>query len=150
MTGIAEPVTLTKDALLGAWRMTSWTYEIVGTGEKRDALGADPRGWIVYSPERVMVLVLKSDRKKPAELIPTPDEKLALYDTMFAYSGTYAVKSDRVIHHLDMSWNEAWTGTEQVRFCKIEGNILTYMSAPAKNPLDGNEVVHTVKFERAI
>ena len=148
MTGSAELVPLTKDALLGAWRMTSWTYEIVGTGEKRDALGADPRGWIVYSPKRVMVLVLKSDRKKPAGLVPTPDEKLALYDTMFAYSGTYTVKSDRVIHHLDMSWNEAWTGTEQVRFCKIEGNILTYTSAPAKNPLDGSEVVHTVKFER--
>ena len=149
MTGIAELVPLTKDALRGAWRMTSWTYEIVGTGEKRDALGANPRGWIVYSPERVMVIVLKSDRKKPVGLVPTPDEKLALYDTMFAYSRTYTVKSDRVIHHLDMSWNEAWTGTEQVRFCKIEGSILTYMSAPAKNPLDGNEVVHTVKFERA-
>ena len=149
MTGIAELVPLTKDALLGAWQMRSWTYEIVETGEKRDALGADPRGWIVYSPERVMVLVLKNDRKKPTGLVPTPDEKLALYDTMFAYSGTYTVKSDQVIHHLDMSWNEAWTGTEQVRFCKIEGSILTYMSAPAKNPLDGNEVVHTVKFERA-
>jgi hypothetical protein len=32
--------------------------------------------------------------------------------------------------------------TEQVRFCKIEGNILTYTTAPAKNPLDGNELVH--------
>lgn len=127
MTETVELVPLTKDALLGAWRMTSWTYEIVGSGEKRDALGPDPRGWIVY----------------------TPEEKLALYDTMFAYSGTYTVKSDRVIHHLDMSWNEAWTGTEQVRFCKIEGGILTYTSAPAKNPLDGSEVVHTVKFERA-
>jgi hypothetical protein len=62
MTGTAELVPLTKDALLGAWRMTSWTYEIVGTGEKREALGPDPRGWIVYTPERVMVLVLKSDR----------------------------------------------------------------------------------------
>ena len=149
MTRTAELVPLTKDALLGAWRMTSWTYEIVGTGEKRDALGSDPRGWILYSPERVMVLVLKSDRKKPVGLVPTPEEKLALYDTMFAYSGTYTVNSDRVIHHLDMSWNEVWTGTEQLRFCKIEGNILTYTSAPAKNPLDGNEVVHTVKFERA-
>jgi hypothetical protein len=68
---------------------------------------------------------------------------------MFAYSGTYTVNSDRVIHHLDMSWNEVWTGTEQLRFCKIEGSILTYTSAPAKNPLDGNEVVHTAKFERA-
>ena len=149
MAGIGELVPLTKDALLGAWRMTSWTYEIVGTGEKRDGLGPDPRGWIVYTPERVMVLVLKSDRKKPVGLVPTPEEKLGLYDTMFAYSGTYTVKSDRVIHHLDMSWNEAWTGTEQIRICKIEGNILTYTTAPAKNPLDGNEVVHTVKFERA-
>ncbi|MGB5183745.1 MAG: hypothetical protein WBO12_16365 [Xanthobacteraceae bacterium] len=73
MTETVELVPLTKDALLGAWRMTSWTYEIVGSGEKRDALGPDPRGWIVY----------------------TPEEKLALYDTMFAYSGTYTVKSDR-------------------------------------------------------
>jgi hypothetical protein len=96
-----------------------------------------------------MVLVLNRNRKKPVGLVPTSEEKLALYDTMFAYSGTYTVKSDRVIHHLDMSWNEAWTGTEQVRFCKIEGDILTYTSAPAKNPLDGSEVVHTVKFERA-
>jgi hypothetical protein len=71
MTGIGELVPLTKDALLGAWRMTSATYEIVGTSEKSDALGAHPRGWIVYSPERVMVLVLKSDRKKPAGLAPT-------------------------------------------------------------------------------
>jgi hypothetical protein len=54
-----------------------------------------------------------------------------------------------MIHHLDMSRNEAWTGTEQMRIWKIEGNILTYTTARAKNPLDGNEVVHTVKFERA-
>jgi hypothetical protein len=50
-----------------------------------------------------------------------------------------------MIHHLDMSRNEAWTGTEQMRIWKIEGNILTYTTARAKNPLDGNEVVHTVK-----
>jgi lipocalin-like protein len=148
MTG-AVVVPLTKNILLGTWRMRSWTYEIVSSGERRDALGADPHGWIIYSPERVMVLVLKRNRKKPVGPLPTPEEKLALYDTMFAYSGTYTVKSDRVIHHLDMSWNEAWTGTEQVRFCSIEGDILTYTSAPAKNPLDGSEVVHTVKFERA-
>jgi Lipocalin-like domain len=145
----AVVVPLTKDALLGAWRMTSWTYEIVGTGGKRDALGPDPHGWIIYNPERVMVLVLNRNRKKPVGLVPTSEEKLALYDTMFAYSGTYTVGSDRVIHHIDMSWNETWTGTEQVRFCKIEGDILTYTSALAKNPLDGSEVVHTVKFERA-
>ncbi len=150
VTGVGKLVPLTRDRLLGSWRMTSWTYEIVGTGEKRHALGSDPHGWIIYNPERVMVLVLDPKRKKPVGLVPTSQEKLALYDTMFAYSGTYTVESDRVIHHLDMSWNEAWTGTDQVRFCRIEGDILTYTSAPAKNPLDDSEVVHTVKFVRAI
>ncbi len=49
-----------------------------------------------------------------------------------------------------MSWNEAWSGTQQVRFGAIEGNILMFTSAPAKNPLDGREVVHEVIFERAM
>jgi hypothetical protein len=45
MTGIAELVPLTKDALLGAWRMTSWTYEIVGTDEKRIEMVDHPVGF---------------------------------------------------------------------------------------------------------
>jgi hypothetical protein len=141
---------LTRDLVLGSWRMISWTYRVVATGEKRDALGRDPRGFIVYTPERVMILVLNNNRKRPLQLPPADDEKIALFDTMFAYSGTYTVEPDRVIHHLDMSWNEAWSGTEQVRFCKIEGNNLTLTSTPAKNPLDGREVVHEVIYERAI
>jgi hypothetical protein len=48
-----------------------------------------------------------------------------------------------------MSWNEAWSGTEQVRFGKIERNNLTLTSTPAKHPLDGREVVHEVIYERA-
>ena len=31
----ANRVPLTREGLLGAWRMTSRTYEIVGTGERR-------------------------------------------------------------------------------------------------------------------
>jgi hypothetical protein len=67
---------------------------------------------------------------------------------MFAYSGSYTVKSDRVIHHVDMSWNEAWNGTDQVRFCNVDEHTLTYTSAPAPNPFDGREVVHEVTYVR--
>ena len=67
---------------------------------------------------------------------------------MFAYSGSYTVKSDRVVHHVDMSWNEAWSGTEQVRFCNVDEHTLTYTSPPAQNPFDGREVVHEVTYVR--
>jgi hypothetical protein len=55
------------------------------------------------------------------------------------YAGTYAVQADKVVHHVDISLNEAWTGTEQVRFFKLDGNILTITSASNKSPIDGRE-----------
>ena len=45
-------------------------------------------------------------------------------------------------------WNEAWSGTDQVRFCRVDEQTLTYTSTPAKNPFDGREVVHEVTYER--
>ena len=56
---------------------------------------------------------------------------------------------DKVVHHIDASWNEAWRGTNQVRFCELQGRMLTYVSAPARSPMTGRDCVHTVVFERA-
>ena len=46
-----------------------------------------------------------------------------------------------MIHHVDISWNGARTGTDQVRFYKIEGDTLTIRTAPNKSPIDGREGV---------
>jgi hypothetical protein len=135
--------------LLGSWRMLSWQYRVLATDETFDAMGVAPQGYISYGADgRVMVLVLRSDRPKPEALVPTDIEKIALYDTMFAYAGSYVADDEKVVHRIDMSWNQQWTGTEQTRFYKLDGDRLTYISAPAKNPLDGRECVHTVIFER--
>jgi hypothetical protein len=139
---------LSRDLILGSWRMTSWVTRDVATGEQQDALGQNPRGAVVYTPQRVTFLITKNSRARPKRLPPSDEEKIALFDTMFAYSGAYTVESDRVVHHVDLSWNEAWSGTDQVRFCRVDGQTLTYTSPPAKNPFDGREVVHEVRYER--
>ena len=113
-----------------------------------DPLGQNPRGTVVYTPQRVTFLITKNNRARPKQLPPSDEEKIALFDTMFAYSGSYTVESDRVVHHVDLSWNEAWSGTDQVRFCKVDEQTLTYTSTPAKNPFDGREIVHEVTWER--
>ena len=139
---------LSRDLILGSWRMTSWVTTDVATGERKDALSQNPRGTVVYTPERVVFLILKNNRARPEQLPPSDEEKIALFDTMFAYSGSYTVESDRVVHHVDLSWNEAWTGTDQVRFCKVDEHTLTYTSSPGRNPFDGREVIHEVTWER--
>ena len=85
---------------------------------------------------------------KPEAANPTEEQRVKLHQTMFAYAGTYTVYTDRVIHHVDVSWNEAWTGTDQVPFFKIEGNILTITAAPNKNPMDGREGHSVIVWEK--
>jgi hypothetical protein len=58
---------------------------------------------------------------------------------MTAYAGSYTLDAEKVIHHVDISWNEDWTGTDQIRFYKLEGNTLTITSAVNKSPVDGRE-----------
>ena len=50
-----------------------------------------------YAPDsRLTVFVLRSGRPRPSSNPPTEQEKVALFDTMFAYVGTYAVETNRV------------------------------------------------------
>jgi hypothetical protein len=136
-------------ALLGTWNMTSWKREIVATGETIGALGPDPIGYINYGPDgRFYALVVSRNRLTPATLPPSDAEKLKLFDSMLAYAGTYSVDDEKAIHHVDASWNQAMTGTDQVRIYKLEGDKLTIRSAPSKDPYTGKEVVHRIEFQR--
>jgi hypothetical protein len=42
----------------------------------------------------------------------------------------------------------SWTGTELVRFYKLDGNILTIVTAPNKSPVDGREGRVVVVWEK--
>ena len=136
--------------LLGTWRMLSWQRRLVATGEESDALGPDPFGYINYSPDgRLMVFVLERGRPRPHGQTPTAEEKIALFDTLFAYVGSYTVDGDRVIHKLDGSWNELWTGTTQTRYLTFQEGRLVYLTPETADPRDGQLCVYRVVFERA-
>jgi hypothetical protein len=136
--------------LLGTWRMLSWKRVLVSTGSESDALGPEPFGYISYSADdRLMVFVVKGGRPRPRSTPPTAEEKVALFDSLFAYVGSYEVHADRVVHTLDGSWNELWTGTTQTRFVSFVGNRLVYTTPETVDPMDGQRCTYRVEFERA-
>jgi hypothetical protein len=111
------------------------------------AAGAD--GFITYGADgRVMTIVVDSGRKKPAANVATAAEAEALFRSMAAYAGTYTVKGNQVIHVPDVSWNETWTGTDQIRDYKFDGERLLLATAPSPNPYTGKMSVRTLAWEK--
>jgi hypothetical protein len=150
MACVYDPIETLRCRLLGTWRMLSWKRRLIASGEESDALGAEPLGYVNYAPDgRVMVFVLRGGRHRPDSNPPCAAEKLALFDSMFAYVGTYAVYEDRVVHTLDGSWNELWTGTTQTRFLSFEGEKLIYTTPEMLDPMVGGLCTYRVIFEKA-
>jgi hypothetical protein len=67
-------------------------------------------------------------------------------ESMSAYAGTYAA-GEKVVHHVDTSWNGSWTGTDQVRFYKLDGETLTITTAPL-TVFSGEEVKVVLEWKK--
>jgi hypothetical protein len=67
---------------------------------------------------------------------------------MLAYAGTYTIVADKVVHHIDIAWNNARIGSDQVRLFKFDGDRLTLTTEHNKNPIDGSEGFGVLEFER--
>jgi hypothetical protein len=61
-------------------------------------------------------------------------------------AGTFTVEGDRVVHNVDISWNENWTGTAQARHFRIEGRRLIIRSEQIG--VDGREIIADLTWEK--
>ena len=136
-------------ALLGTWRMISWTRTALATGAVSNAMGSDPIGYIAYHADgRMMALVVDRHRPPLQGPKPTVDEKAALFDSMLAYSASYTLQDGRVIHHVDAAWNPAWANTDLIRPFELDGTSLVISGAPGIDPVTGEEVVYRMEFAK--
>ena len=133
---------MTKDAsqILGTWKLRSYVREVIATGQRHNQFGEDPDGYLGYAQDgRMYAIFTRRDRVTPRDVVPTEEEGVQLLGSMVAYAGTYTPGDRQVIHRIDISWNQGWMGTDQVRFFELEGDTLTITTAPYRSYLDGRE-----------
>ncbi|MFZ3339449.1 MAG: lipocalin-like domain-containing protein [Terriglobales bacterium] len=121
------------DALLGTWRLVELA-DLDKDGKWQHRYGEHPRGYFVYDPTgHVHIQIMKVPALPPfpeARLdvgkLPTPEHALAAYSAYAAYFGTYTVDADKhvVTHHVEGSLSPDFTGTDQPRPFKLEGDRL--------------------------
>jgi hypothetical protein len=136
-----------RNPLLGTWKLKSYVVT-TGTGENSTPYGEHPTGDLSYSADgRMQAIGTSSGRIVPLDLALTDEERVSLHKTMFAYAGTYSVKAGKVTHHVDISWNEGWNGTDQDRFYEMNGNTLS-LTTRAISPTSGMEAQYVVVWEK--
>jgi hypothetical protein len=131
-----------KDKIVGTWKLVSVTYEDTQTKELTPVLGEHPRGYQIATPEGRWIALVTADGRP----IPKTDEDRAkALRSMIAYSGRYRVEDGKVITKVEVAWNEAWVGSEQVRFLRFEGDdVLHIESPPMPHPNVNNKVVRVI------
>jgi hypothetical protein len=145
----ASAVRCADNPLIGTWRLKSYVREVAATGERYNERGEHPNGYLAYSADgRMYAIITWENRIAPQDVVPSNDERIKLFGTMISYAGTYTFDAEKVVHHVDISWNQNWTGTDQVRFYKLDGDTLTITSALAKNFTDGREGRSILVWER--
>jgi len=139
-----------NEALIGTWHLVSFTQTIVATGETIDVFGRAPKGYISYGRDgRMIVLMVKDARPRPSDLSKMTDhERAELFKTMVAYAGTYTTDGKTVTHHLDISWNQTFTGTDQVRNIELDGGKFIMSTNPQPRSQDGQAAVSILTWEK--
>ena len=132
----------------GVWKLKKYARRFLDTGEVRtDML---PQAYILYTPGGFMMsITVEEKREPPAGEVLTDEERVRLFSSIIsAYSGSYVVEGDTVIHSVDLSWNESWTGTRQVRKFRVTGDELVIETTPRMAGTDARQFINTLTWER--
>jgi hypothetical protein len=139
-------------ALVGAWRLVSWTIEYPASGRVTQPFGAVPEGLLVYSADGHMSAAMqRPGRARLSRADPNAvgdSEKAAAFAGYLQYSGTWSVADGNVVHAVELAMNPNLIGTRQVRHVALEGDRLELGAVePLESP--GQSRRHRIVWRRA-
>jgi hypothetical protein len=120
---------ITKQDLLGAWQLESWTLGYEDEDELTLPFGEEPRGLLMYTEDDWMsAAIARQDRDalpQDVSFRKLPDALLAdAYRGYFHYAGRFRIVEGNVVHYVAQSLNPNMVGTEQLRHAELDGATL--------------------------
>jgi hypothetical protein len=119
--------------LMGTWRLVEFA-DLDKNGKWQYRFGEHPRGYFVYDATgHVHIQIMKTPTVAPfpeaniaVGKLPSAEHALTAYAAYVAYFGTYTVDEEKriVTHHVEGSLAPEFTGTDQPRPFKLEGDRL--------------------------
>src|SRR5262249_29155573 len=106
------------NSLVGAWRLVNHFFQRED-GEERNNMTPHTVAYLIYTVDGHMAY------HHMRSICPafasgdlhggTPEERLAAFDNVNCYCGTYDVRDNTVVHHVEAATFPNWVGTDLVR-----------------------------------
>jgi len=135
---------------IGVWAATEYFAQDPVTGVKKHPFGDAVAGVAVYTTGGHMsVLVTARDRMAaPADAPDGEQIRAKLWESLYAYAGTYQATGADITIHVESAWQPDWVGTDKTRSFRITGDVLTITTPPMHSPVDGKVYISVTRFRR--
>jgi len=128
--------------IVGVWKVVSIETKEVQSGKVTRPLGDQLTGTFTFTRGgNFSGMVFRTDRKPPVAPNATDAERVALFNSLVAYNGTYRTEGDKLVMKIENSHIQSWNGTERTLTIEVSGRRLAGRSAPLKVASTGLDVV---------
>ena len=146
---VAPHAAAARAAVAGTWELVEHKTT-TASGEVRRSFGASPKGLFFFHEDgHTSVQIVNPDRPATPLAKATDDEVRALSRSYLAYFGSYDVDlaTKTIVVHTAGDLNPGNTGTDQVRFYELTGDLL-YLQPPATAAPGGGQQVSRITWRR--
>jgi hypothetical protein len=117
------------DELIGSWRLDSFELQSA-TGETSHPYGRELTGYLFYNQDGYMsAAFMNAERGRLGDGELSQAAKVSSYDQFMAYTGPFEVNGDKITHTVEVSSLEAFIGSTQERWFKVDGDRLELLPA---------------------
>jgi hypothetical protein len=140
------------EQLLGTWKLISNSLVDLD-GNTRHPLGDKPQGYLTLTAEGRFVAILAGGTRKAGQ---SDAELAALQRSFVSYTGRFTLEPNTddptgwiLRNRVEVAWNEAWVGTEQIRYLSLDGDILTITARPERSAFGDKIRLATIIWRRS-
>jgi hypothetical protein len=120
----------TEDELVGTWKLVS-ALSVTRSGERNEnPYGTGPVGQLAYTHEGRVTSLIAYGGRSPLSIAATPEEKAEAFNSFVAYTGSYSLEGDKVIHHIEISSIQNYVGKNLVRTIRFDGDRIRLITPP--------------------